>query len=92
MEKKRIREIREQIRRVLMSDWDPIGVKDVPEAQDEYDSYVYGLFKLLLKGASETEIIELLHSIEAKDMGLRCNDKAQLALVAEALKHIDVTV
>ena len=27
------------IRRLLMEEWDPIGVKGIPEAADEYDSY-----------------------------------------------------
>ena len=26
------------IREILLRDWDPVGVADVPEAQDEYDS------------------------------------------------------
>ena len=30
------RRIRGEIRRVLMTVWDPIGVKDEPNAQDEY--------------------------------------------------------
>jgi hypothetical protein len=30
-------EIETKIRPVLMEDWDPIGVSDVPEAADEYD-------------------------------------------------------
>lgn len=27
------------VQQILMADWDPIGVKDCPEAADEYDSY-----------------------------------------------------
>jgi hypothetical protein len=38
------RKIQESIRLVLLRDWDPIGVQDVPEAQDEYDSYVGGVY------------------------------------------------
>ena len=37
--------IRSQIRRVLLNVWDPIGVKNEPNAQDEYDGYlgeIYG--------------------------------------------------
>lgn len=28
------------LRRILMEEWDPIGVRGVPEAADEYDSYL----------------------------------------------------
>jgi len=34
----RIREIQNKIRRVLMNEWDPISINDLPEAADEYDS------------------------------------------------------
>ena len=29
-----------RLREVFMAEWDPIGVKGVPDAQDEYDHYV----------------------------------------------------
>ncbi len=37
------RAIQESIRQVLLREWDPIGVRDVAEAQDEYDGYVGGV-------------------------------------------------
>lgn len=43
------RRIRTEIRRVLMTVWDPIGVRDEPNAQDEYDSYLGGVFGLLTR-------------------------------------------
>ncbi len=36
----RAREYQSAIRKILMEEWDPIGVSDIPEAQDEYDSYI----------------------------------------------------
>jgi len=33
------RRIRVAIRNVLLGVWDPIGIKDEPNAQDEYDGY-----------------------------------------------------
>lgn len=33
-----------------MDVWDPIGVKDEPNAQDEYDSYLGGVYELLVSG------------------------------------------
>ncbi len=35
------------IRGVLMQDWDPCYVRDAPEAQDEYDTYVSQLYRML---------------------------------------------
>ena len=54
------RRIRVDIRHVLMSVWDPIGIKDEPNAQDEYDSYLGGVYELLITGASEERFAELV--------------------------------
>jgi hypothetical protein len=43
LDKETSREVRRNIRRVLMERWDPIGVNGIPEAQDEYDSYIGGV-------------------------------------------------
>jgi hypothetical protein len=45
-DQRRAKAIQESIREILLRDWDPIGVNDVPEAQDEYDSYVGGVYRL----------------------------------------------
>ena len=53
-----------------MTEWDPIGVRDVPQASDEYDSYIGGFYELLKRGASEAEIGDCLRWIEVDQMGL----------------------
>jgi len=53
-----------------MSKWDPIGVSDVPEAADEYDSYIDGVWSLLKNTASDDVIAEYLRKIETERMGL----------------------
>ena len=53
-----------------MAEWDPIGVHDVPEAADEYDSYIGGIFELLEHRASEDSLAEYLRHIETERMGL----------------------
>ena len=68
LDKDKSREVRLQIRAVLMSKWDPIGVNDVPEAADEYDSYIGGVFDLLERGASEESIRAYLRNIEVEAM------------------------
>lgn len=39
--------LHDSIRALLLGEWDPIGINDVPEARDEYDAYVRGVHKLL---------------------------------------------
>jgi hypothetical protein len=63
IDKHESRRIRSEIRRVLLQYWDPIGIRDEPNAQDEYDSYLGGVYELLLSGASDEEIANHLWRI-----------------------------
>ena len=53
-----------------MADWDPIGVRDWPEAADEYDSYLGDILVLLERRSTAFEIEEYLLSVETERMGL----------------------
>jgi hypothetical protein len=86
--KARSREIRSQIRRVLMKEWDPIGVKDTPEAADEYDMYIGGVYRLLKEGAPEDEIFTHLRGIETGRMEL--TDDAGVPLMADGKRRAAV--
>jgi hypothetical protein len=61
------------VRRVLLSDWDPIGVCDEPQAQDEYDDYVPDIVRLLREGAGANTLANHLLRIEAEEMCLPSN-------------------
>ncbi len=82
VEKYRSREIRCQIRRILMDEWDPIGVSDTPEAADEYDLYIGGVYELLERGASEANIYAYLRATEVDRMEMV--DNSGQPLLAEA--------
>jgi hypothetical protein len=58
------------IREILLKDWDPIGVAEIPEAQSEYDSYVGRLYSLLAAGPNPDAIAAHLERIETDAMGL----------------------
>ena len=82
---------------MLLHEWDPIGIQDVPEAQDEYDSYVGGVYRLLASGASEEQLVEHLRLIETSNMGLsvpdelhQANWKAKLREVVSRLQRLNV--
>jgi hypothetical protein len=86
----RARGIQAAIGRILLEDWDPIGVQDVAEAQDEYDGYVGGVYRLLVSGASAREIAEHLCAIEAEQMGLSVATPESRFSVAEKLSRLNV--
>ena len=90
MEKYAARDYRRRIGRVLLDGWDPIGVRHAPEAADEYDAYVPGVFRLLLDGAGEEAIAAHLLSIERERMGLDGTPEPHRLAVARALRALPV--
>jgi hypothetical protein len=73
-----------------MQVWDPIGVKDEPNAQDEYDAYLGGVYELLVGAASDDSIKEHLWRIVTERMELPAK-KHEMAKTVEALRRIRVS-
>jgi len=81
----------EDIRLILLHDWAPTGVEDVPEAQDEYDSYVGEVYRLLANGSSPLTVAGHLARIEHDTMGLPAIRHVEdLLPVARKLTDLDV--
>ncbi len=77
-----------QMRRVLLEEWDPIGIRDEPLAQDEYDSYLRHIYDLLARDASDLQIAHHLNQLETVSMGCRKRPIEKLLSVAQSLKKI----
>jgi hypothetical protein len=86
----RAREIMRQIGTILLQDWDPLGVNHIPEAREEYESYVGGVYRLLASRANAAEIAEHLRKIEFRQMGLGRATIELLMPVAEKLVALNV--
>ena len=81
--------IQHSIRQILYREWDPIGVSgSAPE--DEYDSYIALVYRILTGSRSEQELIEFLCRTERDAMGLPCESPEQLRPVAHRLLELDV--
>lgn len=61
------------IKRLLLNEWDPIGVAGISEAVDEYDSYAMRVFTMLASGATAETIAEYLGWVVTERMELRGN-------------------
>jgi hypothetical protein len=88
----RAREIQAAIGVILLRDWDPLGVRDVPKAQDEYDGYVAGVYRLLVSGAHPQAVAEHLCAVERERMALGQRQPADLLQVAKKLCRLDVSL
>lgn len=69
----RAKRYQDAIKQILLEEWDPIGVKDVPEAQDEYDSYISGVYHRLIHRVPKHELFDYLWEVENDHMGLYGN-------------------
>jgi hypothetical protein len=87
---KRAREIHRLIADVLRRNWDPIGVRDMPETEDEYDAYVGGVYRLLVSEASARELAEHLAHVETEALGFADTDPKTLIPVAGKLLRLNV--
>lgn len=75
-------ELYRRVDEVLHYIWDPIGVRGMPEARDEYNSYVPQVFSMLKAGAPDDDLAALLELISVDRMGLGANPKRALDVVS----------
>ena len=80
----RAKSLHAKIREILLKEWDPIGVQDIPEAQDEYDSYVPSVYKMIISRKPIHEIFDYLWWVETEHMGLT-GDRQNTEYIAKTL-------
>jgi hypothetical protein len=73
------------IRSVLMSEWNPIGV-DVPD--DEYDSYIPLIYRMIQEHKSVDQLSLALSDIESERMGLQANQQRNRRVADLLLKVV----
>ncbi len=86
IDKAQSRRIRVQIRHVLLETWDPIGIRDEPNAQDEYDGYMGEVFDLLVRRAPDSAILDYLLWAANEHMGLSAKREDMLPTILELRK------
>jgi len=80
--------LHDKIRAILLAEWDPIGIRDVAQADDEYDPYIAALATMVRARISVAELANYLLQIETASMGLPGN-KERAQSVAEALRNLE---
>lgn len=83
----RARSYQDAIRKILMRDWDPIGINGIPEAEDEYDSYISQIHALLIRREPKHKLVDFLWWVETENMGLYGN-RQRTEHVADILMEI----
>ena len=78
-------DITDQIRQILLDEWDPSNASRFEHARGEYDSYLEPLAKMINSRASEDQIVEFLHQRELESMCFPGLDTRRLRPVARKL-------
>lgn len=90
--RERAKRYHDAVGEILLHEWDPLGVVDIPEADDEYDTYVNAVTSLLVRGASKEKLVAYLWTVETENMGLdgdRPRIEAAVARLLELRREID---
>jgi hypothetical protein len=67
----------DRIRKILLEEWDPAGIRHEPGAQDEYDDYAKTAYRMLTKrDASAQKMFAFLQWVESDQMGLGPSSEA----------------
>ena len=77
--------LRDRIRTILLTDWDPSNAARFEAARGEYDSYLDPLQNLIEADASKEQVIEYLHQRELESMCFPPLGTRHLNRVAEKL-------
>jgi len=87
IDRKAVRRRIDQVRQVLFTDWDPLGVGGSPNLSDEYDTYLSKVLKAIDAGDAE-RLVDTLVGIE-DDLGVGpVDDRAALLPVARRLLEL----
>ncbi|MCA9408125.1 MAG: hypothetical protein KC733_05510 [Candidatus Omnitrophica bacterium] len=86
VDKEQLNQIYRQIHNVLLDEWDPDHIKQIPAARTEYDAFVESIYSLLEAHASEEQIYEALKLIALQDLGIPKSSELDIATKNTAAK------
>ena len=82
--------VNDQIRSILLSDWDPHNAASTPAAHHTYDTYIPPLLDLIRSGADEDTVVTWLHGREKESMCFPSLGTQRLRRVAKKLLHLQL--
>ena len=77
--------VTEEIREILLADWDPHNAASTPAAYCTYDTYIPPLIDLIRSGADEDAVVNWLHEREKESMCFPSLGTQRLRRVARML-------
>lgn len=81
-----------EIERVLLDQWDPLGVRASPADEHAYAPYAHEVYGLLARGASDVQIARHLHHIERDNLAHPELAGRDLSHVVRALRKLEAQI
>jgi hypothetical protein len=75
---------------LLLAQWDPLGVRDVPGPHSEYAAQAHAVYGLLARGASSVQIERYLHQVASEQLHHPELATADLTSLLRALRGVDL--
>jgi hypothetical protein len=88
MSKVKEKELWQAVKEVLWREWDPIGISSSSAWDDEYNSYVNTIVRLLQAGADEYKMTEHLDNLRRVNMGLSSANEERDCHIARRLINL----
>jgi hypothetical protein len=70
LEKPGYKKLYKAIDEILWSDWDPLGMNDIDDVRDEYQSYALQICGLKIHGANQETIAQKLYDFQRDEMSM----------------------
>lgn len=75
---------------LLLTRWDPLGVHETPGPHEEYSRHALAVYGLLARGASSTQVVRYLHSVESGELQHPELATADLSPLLQALRAVNL--
>ena len=79
----------EAIGRVLLEQWDPLGVRFAPGTHADYMPYAHEVYGLLLRGGSDVQVERYLRHVVHNEMHRPEPPEGEYATVVRALRQVE---
>ena len=80
----------QEIDRVLLAQWDPLGIGATPGEHPEYRGHAHEVYNLLARGGSDVQVARLLHRAEEGEFAhpeLAARDLTELVSVLRRIER-----
>ena len=75
----------EAIKRLLLREWDPIGLSDCDGAERHYDNYALRVFEMLKEGVDATAIASYLTRVVTTELLLTASPECDRAIATKII-------